>query len=122
MFQQTGLVRVLTNSLLECNKMPKLSEAVTACLMRLYCHPGLRSRSGLDMSIILSPFTSLPHADTQDQVIMSRLECTTTCLLSLIRSWPGLLHITSDHLRSKPLQSLIDSLYLPSYQARRSIL
>ena len=30
LFQQTGLVRVLTNSLLECNKMPKLSEAVTA--------------------------------------------------------------------------------------------
>ena len=45
LFQQTGLVRVLTNSLLECTKMPKLSEAVTACLMRLFCHPKLRQGS-----------------------------------------------------------------------------
>ena len=45
LFQQTGLVRVLTNSLLECTKMPKLSEAVTACLMRLFCHPRLRQGS-----------------------------------------------------------------------------
>ena len=68
------------------------------------------------------------------KVTAARLECAATALLCLLRSWPGLLHLTAGrrspdpHLNScrspdrGPLASLIDTLYLPSYQARRAIL
>ena len=64
----------------------------------------------------------------------ARLECAATALLCLLRSWPGLLHLTAGrrspapHLNTcqapcrGPLASLLDTLYLPSYQARRAIL
>ena len=65
----------------------------------------------------------------------ARLDCAATTLLCLLRSWPGLLHLTTPVKRSPdthltsfkssgrgPLASLLDTLYLPSYQARRAIL
>ena len=68
------------------------------------------------------------------KVTTARLECAATALLCLLRSWPGLLHLTAGrrspapHLNTcqapcrGPLTSLLDTLYLPSYQARRAIL
>ena len=71
-FLELGLVRILTNALLECPNMQRLSDAVTGCLMRIYCDPELRSKSGIDMSLILSPFTELPHTDSQDTAAAAR--------------------------------------------------
>jgi len=122
LFLDQGLVRVLVTCLLTCHSMPRVTDAVAACLMRIYSHPELRKTSGLDLSLIVSPYTELPHTDSQDSQANSRLESAATTLLSLTRSWPGLLHLTSPHLSTQPLQSLLDSLYLPSYQTRSTIL
>ena len=122
LFLDTGLVRILTSALLECSDLPRLTDAVLSALLRLYCDPGVRSSAHLDLSFLVSPYTELPHSDPGDPVTSARLECAATALLSLLRSWPGLLHLTSDQLSSRPLQSLINTLYLPSYQARTSIL
>ena len=52
----------------------------------------------------------------------SRTENGSAALLSILRSWPGLLHFSNPHLPTKPLQSLLDILNLPSYETRRTIL
>ena len=40
------LARILTSALLETANLPRLSEAVIACLMRIYSLPHTRENSG----------------------------------------------------------------------------
>ena len=42
----TVSARILTSALLETSNLPRLSEAVIACLMRIYSLPHLRDNSG----------------------------------------------------------------------------
>ena len=118
LFLSSGCVRVVSAALLDCHNTPRLTEAVIACLMQLYSSPVWRQSSGVDLSLLVSPYTEIPHSDTDT----ARLETAATTVLSLLRSWPGLLHLTSTRLTTRPLHSLLNILYLDSYQARRSIL
>ena len=43
-------------------------------------------------------------------------------LLSILRSYPGLLHLSDPNNLTRPLQALVDILYLPSYDTRRLVL
>jgi len=123
LFLSTGCVRILSTALLDCGTMPRVGEAVVACLMRLYSIPAIRERAGLDLSIVVAPFTELHYVHTGlGKAEESRTECGATALLSVLRSWPGLIHLSSPHLHTRPLQSLLDILYLPSYETRRTIL
>jgi len=123
LFLSTGCVRILSTALLDCGSMPRVSEAVVGCLMRLYSIPSCRERAGLDLSIVVAPFTELHYVHSGlGKSEDSRTECGATALLSLVRSWPGLLHLSCPQLHTRPLQSLLDILYLPSYETRRTIL
>jgi len=123
LFLSTGCVRILSTALLDCGTMPRVGEAVVGCLMRLYSIPAIREKAGLDLSIVVAPFTELHYVHTGlGKGEESRLECAASALQSLLRSWPGLIHLSSPTLHSKPLKSLLDILYLPSYETRRTIL
>ena len=88
-----GLARVL-----ECSGMPRLSDS------------SLQSNGGLlDMPLLVSPYTDLPHL--------------ASVLLTCIQTWPGLLlRTTTKSSHQTPLQSLVDTLYLANYKARTAIL
>jgi len=123
LFMSTGCVRILSTALLDCGSMPRVGEAVVGCLMRLYSIPAIREKAGLDLSIVVAPFTELNYIHTGlGKSEESRTECAATALQSVLRSWPGLIHMSSPYLPTKPLQSLLDILYLPSYETRRTIL
>lgn len=49
----------------------------------------------------------------------SRVACASTALLSLLRSWSGLLHISDPFLSTRPLQSLVEILQIQTHQARK---
>ena len=118
LFLSSGCVRVVSAALQDCHNTPRLTEAVIACLMHLYSSPVWRQRSAVDLSLLVSPYTEIPHSETD----AGRLETAATTILSLLRCWPGLLHLNSTKLTTRPLHSLLSILYLDSYQARRSIL
>ena len=120
LFLYSGCVRVVAGTLQDCHNTPRLTEAVIASLMQLYSSPETRHSSGIDLSLVVAPYTQLPYSDTA--VDTSRLESAATSLLSLLRCWPGLLHLNSNNLTTKPLLSLLNVLYLDSYQARSTIL
>ena len=72
---------------------------------------------------MVAPFTELHYKHTcLAKSEESRTECGATTLLSVLRSWPGLIHLSCPQLHTRPLQSLLDILYLPSYETRRTIL
>jgi len=123
LFLSTGCARILSTALLDCGNMPRVSEAVVGCLMRLYSIPATRERAGLDLSIVVAPFTELNYVHSGlGKGEESKVECAATALLSLLRCWPGLVHLTSPVLHTRPLHSLLDMLYLPSYETRRTVL
>ena len=118
LFLSTGCVRVVAGALQDCHNTPRLTEAVIASLMHLYSSPVHRQSSAIDLSLVVAPYTQLPHTEADS----SRLESAATSLLSLVRCWPGLLHLNSNNLTTRPLHSLLNILYLDSYTARRTIL
>ena len=119
LFLSSGCVRVVSAALQDCHNTPRLTEAVIACLMQLYSSPVWRHSAGVDLSLLVAPYTEISNTSDTDT---ARLETAATTVLSLLRSWPGLLHLTSTKLTTRPLHSLLNILYLDSYQARRSIL
>lgn len=62
---------------------------------------------------LYNPYLELSSTDE------SRVACASTALLSLLRSWAGLLHISNPALPTKPLQSLVDILHIQTHQARK---
>ena len=82
-------------------------------LCRLYLAPNTRQAAQLDLSLLLSPYTELPHNG-------DRVAGASAALLSALRSWPGLLHLTRPP--APPLASLLQTLHLPSYQTRTAVL
>lgn len=119
LFLSTGCVRVVAGALQDCHNTPRLTEAVIASLMQLYSSPVHRENAHIDLSLVVAPYTELPHSESADS---NRLENAATSLLSLLRCWPGLLHLNSNSLSTRPLHSLLNILYLDSYQARRTVL
>ena len=121
---EAGGARILTSSLLDCFQMPRVTEAVVGCLLRLFNLPTIRILADLDLSPIVAPFTEVHyvHCGLGNKAEESRIESSVTALLSILRSWPGLLHLSHPALPSRPLASLLDTLYLPSYDTRKTIL
>jgi len=123
LFLTAGCVKILSASLLECGGMSRVGEAVIGCLLRLYSIPSLRCRSGLDLSLIVAPFTEQHYTHSAaSKGEEGRTECAAAALLSILRSWPGLIHLSNPEMLTKPLKTLVDTLYLPSYDTRRTIL
>ena len=123
LFLEAGGARVLTAALLDCFSLPRVTEAVVGCLLRLYNQPGTRALARLDLSPVVAPFTELNYVHcglgkTED----CRLDSSVTALLSLLRSWPGLLHLSHPSLPTRPLKSLLEILFLPSYDTRKTII
>ena len=70
--------------------MPRVTEAVVGCLLRLYNLPGTRLLAGLDLSPVVAPFTELHYVHCGlGKSEESRIESSVTALLSILRSWPG---------------------------------
>ena len=86
-----GGARVLTSSLLDCFQMPRVTEAVVGCLLRLYNLPSTRILASLDLSPVVAPFTELHYIHCGlGKSEESRIESSVTALLSILRSWPGI--------------------------------
>jgi len=122
-FVSSGCVKILTHALMDCGGLYRVAEAVIGCLLRIYNSPKWRYECGLDLSIIVAPFTELHYihngsGGSED----GRVDTAGMALLSIIRSYPGLLHLSDPSSPTRPLQALVDILYLPSYDTRRLVL
>ena len=50
---------------------------------------------GVDLALVVSPYTELPHCAPGDPALASRLDTAATALLCLLRCWPG--HCNTEH-------------------------
>ena len=82
--------------------MPRVTEAVVGCLLRLYNLPSTRILASLDLSPVVAPFTELHYIHCGlGKSEESRIESSVTALLSILRSWPGI--ATRKHLELNPI-------------------
>uniref|UniRef100_A0A0K2V7N4 Rapamycininsensitive companion of mTORlike [Saccoglossus kowalevskii] n=1 Tax=Lepeophtheirus salmonis TaxID=72036 RepID=A0A0K2V7N4_LEPSM len=125
-------VRALTNSLLDCS-MPRMAEAMIGCLLRLFNNPKTRSMANINLGVVITPFTEFryihnwfsqkvptPSEALEDKQM--RFQCSQQAILSLLRSWPGLLQLCNLSSKNSPLKALIDILYLSNSEVRNLLI
>lgn len=94
------------------------SESLMGSFLHILDTPHRRQylQGGREVEAVLTPFTdSFP-----DPVRSERLKCSAKAISAMLKTWPGLLILARN--KSRPLQSLLESLNYPDPQARDLIL
>ncbi|XP_046330991.2 rapamycin-insensitive companion of mTOR-like isoform X1 [Haliotis rufescens] len=123
-----GGVSSILRNILACHQYPRLNESLVCTVLYLLNHPRTRHyiKANTDLEQLLAPFTDChfkysgesehSHHDSQE----ARFSASRMALITVIRSWPGLIRLC--HPEGSGLQSLIGILYLPFAEIRKSIL
>ena len=138
---ESGGIPAILNSILVANQPHHISEALISSILYLLNDPRLRYylRADLDLQHFLAPFTdchySLPFFNTHkssDSGIEtpeqkeSRFSVAKNALISILRSWPGLVYLckASDNKTniSNGLRSLIEIFHLPYVDTRKYLM
>lgn len=140
---QSGGITALIDCILMTNQSLHISEALISCLLFLLNDPNLRCylRKDIDLRQFVAPFTdchySLPllalNTQRRDDISETseqretRLTAAKTALLSILRSWPGMVYIcklkeNSEKSSFNSLCSLIEMLHLPYRDIRKHII
>ena len=144
-FIKANGVPALTHALLDCS-VSRMAESILGCLTALHNDPKTRSHAKVQLGIVVAPFTEFRyvHNANAPSIIVGagpgpgasheirdpgeerdfRFECAETAILSMMRSWPGLLQMTEPGAKNgvSHLQALIDILYLENSYVRKKIL
>ena len=114
-----GGIRILVDAI-HMKKFEDIVEPITLTLMYLINAPETRScvRRDLDLGSLLSPLTDTYTA--QDPDIARKRSATVRALLAMLRSWPGLLCLSS--LTHVGLSSIVSALGLEEPTIRASVL
>jgi hypothetical protein len=128
-------VSVLTHALLEVS-MPRIAEAILGSLLRLQINPVTRAKANVSLDLVVAPFTEFHYVHNDDSNARGgdssagtargdrehRFQCAYQVILSLLRSWTGLIHLANPKIRKAitPLQAVVDTLYLPNPEIRVS--
>ncbi|RUS88775.1 hypothetical protein EGW08_003492, partial [Elysia chlorotica] len=121
-----GGIQTLTWNILDCHQYPGQNEALTATIIFLLNHPRTRHyiRPQVDLERLLAPFTDSHFRysieDARGEERDSRFIASKLAVITVMRSWPGLIRIC--HPEGSGMQSLIGILYLPYVEIRKYIL
>jgi hypothetical protein len=119
-FISCGGVNALTHALLDCS-MPRISEAILGCLLRLHNEPSTRRLAKVRLDKVAAPFTEFryihddprnPQSSENEKAL--RFLCGRQAIVSMLHSWSGLLHLTkpaSEQAFYSPLQALVNVLH-----------
>lgn len=117
------------------NQWPQISEAVVSCILFQLNYPQnrLHLRKDQDLQFFLSSFTECYTSSPRSLEIESveqrelRLQHSRRMFVSILRSWPGLIHFfqspnESSQKQQNGIQTVIESLRMPYPEVRRHIL
>uniref|UniRef100_A0A1B6C0I0 Rapamycin-insensitive companion of mTOR domain-containing protein n=1 Tax=Clastoptera arizonana TaxID=38151 RepID=A0A1B6C0I0_9HEMI len=116
-----GVAVVLRN--LTSVKSARMAEALIGSLLYLLNKPNTRLKARLNLDCLAAPFTDLHSVDKfrdTGQSNESRLKWPHVILLSMLRSWPGVLHFC--HPEKEGLRSIVATLYLNQFEVRKAVL
>ena len=148
LFLKVNGVSALTHALLDCSSS-RMIESILGCLTALHNDPETRLQAQVQLGIIVAPFTEFRYVHSahtpgvvlgpgpgpgpgggyeigkdQTEERLFRFQCAETAIISMLRSWPGLLQMTEPGAKNgvSHLQALIDILYLENSYVRKKIL
>ncbi|ESO86448.1 hypothetical protein LOTGIDRAFT_129240 [Lottia gigantea] len=122
-----GGISTILRSILDCHLYPRLNESLTCTIIYLLNHPRTRRyvKANTDLEQLLAPFTDSHFrysGETSDKVNADEKEkrfiASKMAIISVIRSWPGLIRLC--HPEGTALQSLVGILYLDFTDIRKS--
>ncbi|XP_071443779.1 rapamycin-insensitive companion of mTOR isoform X2 [Hetaerina americana] len=129
-FVNCGGVGTLGRNLLDCGA-PRVSESLAGCLLHLLDQPETRKEAHVCLYALAAPYCDFHYrhsggsgnhlADKNREDREMRFNCSRLALLSVLRSWPGVLQFCCPN-NTSGLRSLIDILYLRQLDVRRAIL
>lgn len=130
LFIEAGGVAAITRNLIDC-QIPKIAESLCGILLLLLDRPETRNIAAVDLHSIAAPFCDFHYKHGWKDKTRSgleirderelRLNCSRLALLTILRSWPGVLHFCSpkDHGGFK---AIVDVLYLNQREVRKAVL
>ena len=111
--------------------MPRISEALIGSLLRLHNSPKTRPLANVQLHNVVAPFLEFRYIHNDRRGGREneegsgndrdfRRDCGRQALLSLLRSWTGLLHLAEEQQQQQfsPLMSLVGILHSPSKDVR----
>lgn len=118
-FVSSGGIRCFVSAVLDCPSS-RMQEAMVASLLFLLNTEKQRKMSGLNLQFLVAPYSDFHYkhsTDTGDSNANNagslkddrelRLTCAKQALLSVLRSWPGLLHVISCNIFHDLVQVLL---------------
>ncbi|KAG5892421.1 hypothetical protein JTB14_003357 [Gonioctena quinquepunctata] len=125
LFVISGGVTAISRNLLEC-QTPKIAESLCGVLLLLLDKPSTRRLAAVDLHCAAAPFCDFHYKhgakdkNKRDEREL-RLNCGRLALLTILRSWSGILHFCSPNDRGG-FKSIVQVLYLPQLEVRKSVL
>ncbi|KAK5644405.1 hypothetical protein RI129_005705 [Pyrocoelia pectoralis] len=124
LFIACGGVAAITRNLLEC-QTPRIAESLCGVLLLLLDRPITRNHAAVDLHCIAAPYCDFHYRhgwmDKNRDERELRFNCSRLALLSVLRSWPGILHFCSP-TNSLGLKAIVDILYLNQLEVRKAVL
>ncbi|KAL1513243.1 hypothetical protein ABEB36_002676 [Hypothenemus hampei] len=124
LFIELGGVTAITRNLIDC-QIPKIAEALCGILLLLLDRPETRTRAAVDLQSIVAPFCDFHYKHgwkekTRDERKL-RLNCSRLSLLTILKSWPGVLHFCNPRDQGG-FRAVVDVLYLKQREVRKAVL
>ncbi|KAJ8979985.1 hypothetical protein NQ317_016648 [Molorchus minor] len=125
LFIMSGGVTAISRNLIEC-QTPKISESLCGVLLLLLDKPSTRNYAAIDLHSVAAPFCDFHYKhgwkdkNRRDEREL-RLNCSRLALLTILRSWSGILHFCSPNDRGG-FRAIVEVLYLNQLEVRKSVL
>ncbi|XP_017771831.1 PREDICTED: rapamycin-insensitive companion of mTOR isoform X1 [Nicrophorus vespilloides] len=124
LFIECGGVSAITRNLLEC-QTPRIAESLCGVLLLLLDRPITRDKAVVDLHCVAAPYCDFHYRhgwmDKNRDERELRFNCSRLALLSILRSWPGILHFCSPS-DSSGLKAIVAILYLNQLEVRKAVL
>ncbi|XP_066994227.2 rapamycin-insensitive companion of mTOR [Anabrus simplex] len=120
-FMLCGGVSAISRNILDC-QMPRIAESLCGVLLFLLNSPATRSRAAVHLQALAAPYCDFHWDSTRHREEREvRFHCSRLALLSVLRSWPGVLHFCHP-ANNSGLRSLVDILYVKQLEVRKAVL
>nr|CAD7403074.1 unnamed protein product [Timema cristinae] len=121
MFVSCGGVSALLRNIAH-SQMPRIVECLCGALLFLLDRPSTRRHANVQLQSLAVPYCDFHwDSDRNREDREARFLCVRLALLSVLRSWPGILHFCHPS-NSSGLQAIVSVLYLKQLEVRKAIL
>ncbi|XP_019772703.2 rapamycin-insensitive companion of mTOR [Dendroctonus ponderosae] len=124
LFIDSGGVTAITRNLIDC-QIPKIAETLCGILLLLLDRPETRNKAHIDLHSFAAPFCDFHYKHvwkdkTRDERKL-RLNCSRLALLTILKSWPGIMHFCSPKDQGG-FKAIVDVLFLKQREVRKAVL